>query len=179
MNDAGVGTRLTEAVSLFVAAVDEIPSEAWDLPSNLEGWSIGDLVAHTTGSVAKLVTLVQGGEIAPGPSDPSDWKSDDPAAQVRELAARLHDALAAADLDALQPALEVPVVGLSIHTWDIYRSQQQSLELPADLLEFCRQVADSVPEDTLRRPGGFGPAQPVAEDATPTARLMAYFGRPV
>jgi uncharacterized protein (TIGR03086 family) len=179
MNGAGVAARLTEAVSLFVAAVDEIPSEAWDLPSNLEGWSIGDLVAHTTGSVAKLVTLVQGGEIAPGPSDPRDWKSDDPAAQVRELAARLHDALAVADLDALQSALEFPVVGLSIHTWDIYRSQHRALELPDGLLGFCRQVAESVPEDTLRRPGGFGPAQPVAEDATPTARLMAYFGRPV
>jgi uncharacterized protein (TIGR03086 family) len=179
MNGAGVAARLTEAVSLFVAAVDEIPSEAGDLPSNLEGWSIGDLVAHTTGSVAKLVTLVQGGEIAPGPSDPRDWKSDDPAAQVRELAARLHDALAVADLDALQSALEFPVVGLSIHTWDIYRSQHRALELPDGLLGFCRQVAESVPEDTLRRPGGFGPAQPVAEDATPTARLMAYFGRPV
>lgn len=179
MNSADVAARLTEAVGVFVAAVDEIPSEAWDLPSNLEGWSIGDLVAHTTGSVAKLVTLVEGGEVAPGPADPSDWKSDDPAAQVRELAARLHDALAAADLDALQSALEFPVVGLSIHTWDVYRSQHRSFELPEDLLEFCRQAAESVPEDTLRRPGGFGPAQAVPDGATPTARLMAYFGRPV
>jgi hypothetical protein len=36
-----------------------------------------------------------------------------------------------------------------------------------------------VPEDKLRRPGGFGPAKPVSEDATPTTRLMAYFGRSV
>jgi hypothetical protein len=47
------------------------------------------------------------------------------------------------------------------------------------LFGFCRQVAESVPDDELRRPGLFGPAQPVPEDATPTARLMAYFGRPV
>jgi Mycothiol maleylpyruvate isomerase N-terminal domain len=87
MNDAGVGTRATEAMGLFIDAVEQIPSAAWDQPSNLEGWSIRDLV--------------------------------------------------------------------------------------------CRQVAESVPEDELRRPGLFGPAQPVPEDATPTARLMAYFGRPV
>ena len=79
-----------------------------------------------------------------------------------------------------QPALDdFPIVGLSIHTWDVYRSQHRPVELPEALLEFCRQLAESVPEDTLRRPGGFGPAQPVPEGATPTARLMAYFGRPV
>jgi uncharacterized protein (TIGR03086 family) len=71
-----------------------------------------------------------------------------------------------------------PIVGLTIHTWDVYRSHRP-LELPEDLFGFCRQVAESVPEDELRQPGLFGPAQPVPEDATPTARLMAYFGRPV
>ena len=70
-----------------------------------------------------------------------------------------------------------PIVGLSIHTWDVYRSQNRPVELPEALLVFCEQV--SVPEETLRRPGGFGPAQPVPEGASATARLMAYFGRPV
>jgi hypothetical protein len=51
--------------------------------------------------------------------------------------------------------------------------------VPADLLAFCRQEVESVPEEDLRRPGLFGPAQPVPDDATPTDRLMAYAGRPV
>jgi uncharacterized protein (TIGR03086 family) len=179
MSDAGVGTRATEAVGLFIEAVDQIPAAAWDQPSNLEGWSIRDLVAHTTGTAAKIVTLVEGGQVWEGPSEPDDWKSEDPAAQLHELIVRLNDALAGADLDALREALTVPIVGLTIHTWDVYRSQDRPLELPEDLFGFCRQVAESVPEDELRRPGLFGPAQPVPEDATPTARLMAYFGRPV
>ena len=179
MNDAGVGTRATEAMGLFIDAVEQIPSAAWDQPSNLEGWSIRDLVAHTTGTAAKIVTLVEGGEVWEGPSEPDDWKSDDPAGQLRELAARLHGALVKADLEALREALASPICGLAIHVWDVYRSQDRALELPDGLLRFCRQVAEAVPEDKLRRPGGFGPAQPVAEDATPTARLMAYFGRPV
>jgi uncharacterized protein (TIGR03083 family) len=79
MNDAGVGTPATEAVDLFIEAVDQIPSAAWDPQSNLEGWSIRDLVAHTTGTAAKIVTLVEGGEVWEGPSEPDDWKSDDPA----------------------------------------------------------------------------------------------------
>jgi uncharacterized protein (TIGR03086 family) len=178
MSDAAVGAMATEAVGLFVEAVDEIPSAAWDQPSNLEGWSIRDLVAHTTGTTAKIVALVEGAEVREGPSEPDDWKSDDPAGQLRELAARLHDALAKADLDALHQAL-TPIVGLTIHTWDVYRSQGRPLELPEDLFGFCRQAAESVPEDQLRRPGLFGPAQPVPDDATPTDRLMAYFGRSV
>ncbi len=179
MNDAGVGARLTEAISFLIDAVEEIPSPSWDLPSNLDGWSIRDLVGHVTGSVAKILTLVEGGEVAQGPADPDDCRSDDPAEQLRELAARLQNALADADVDALQPALEFPVVGLAIHGWDVYRSQNRLVELPGELLKFCGQVAESVPEDKLRRPGGFGPAQPVPGGATATARLMAYFGRPV
>ena len=189
MSDAGIGTRATEAMGLFIEAVNQIPSAAWDQPSNLEGWTIRDLVAHTTGTAAKIVTLVEGGEVREGPSDPDDWKSEDPAAQLRELGIRLQYALASADLEATRPspegdvplrqALVSPICGLAIHIWDVYRSQDRLFELPEALLGFCRQVAQSVPEDTLRRPGGFGPAQPVPEDATPTAQLMAYFGRPV
>src|SRR5271165_50296 len=179
MSNTAVGARATEAMGLFVEAVDQIPSASWDLPSNLEGWSIRDLVAHTTGTAAKIVALVEGAKAWEGSSEPDDWKSDDPAGQLRGLAARLHDALAEADLDALTQALTFPIVGLTIHNWDVYRSQHRPLELPEDLFSFCRQAADSVPEDELRRPGLFGPAQSVPEDATPTDRLMAYFGRPV
>jgi uncharacterized protein (TIGR03086 family) len=179
MNTADVGALATEAVDFFIEAVEQIPSQSWDLPSNLEGWSIGDLVAHTTGTVTKIVTLVEGGQPKPGPADPDDYRSDDPAAQLRELARRLHDALPGADLAALRPALTAPTVGLSIHTWDVYRSQHRPVELPDALLAFGEQVAESTPEATLRQPGAYGPAQPVPEDATPTARLIAFLGRPV
>ena len=183
MND-DVAARASEAMGFLVDAVEQIPSESWDQPSNLDGWSIRDLVVHTTGSAAKLVTLAAGGEAGQGPSEP-----DDPVAQLRDLAVRLKEALAGADLNAmrsspqdevpLHQALRFPIFGLTIHGWDVYRSQHRPVELPEDLLAFCRQVVQSVPEDELRRPGLFGPAQPVPEDATPTARLMAYVGRSV
>jgi uncharacterized protein (TIGR03086 family) len=178
-NEVNVGALATEAVDFFVETVEQIPSQSWDLPSSLEGWSIGDLVAHTTGTVAKIVTLVEGGQPKPGPADPDDWRSEDPAAQLRELAGRLHDAIPSADVVALRQALTAPTVGLSIHTWDVYRSQHRPVELPAALLAFGEQLAKSTPEETLRQPGAYGPAQPAPEDATPTARLMAFFGRPV
>ncbi|MFZ1162355.1 maleylpyruvate isomerase family mycothiol-dependent enzyme [Mycobacterium sp.] len=159
MND--IGASAIEAMDFLVGAVQQIPEESWDQPSNLDGWSIRDLVTHTTGSAAKLVALAEGG---------TPEATDD----LQQLAGRLKDALAKADPDT---ALSFPIVGLTIHAWDIYRSQHQPVEVPDDLLAFCRQVIDTVPEDELRRPGLFGPAQPAPEDATPTARFMAYVGR--
>jgi uncharacterized protein (TIGR03086 family) len=191
MNDAAsqVGMMATQAMGLLIEAVEQIPPESWDKPSNLEGWSMRDMVGHATGSAAKIVTLVEDGDVWEGPSQPADWKCEDPAARLRELAARLQDALPRADLDAMRAspegevplhrALTYPVSDLALHSWDVYRSQDRLVELPEGLLAFCRELVESVPQDMLRRPGGFGPAQPVPEDATPTARLMAYLGRSV
>jgi Mycothiol maleylpyruvate isomerase N-terminal domain len=158
MND--IAARAIEAMDFLVDAVAQIPSESWDQPSNLDGWSIRDLVVHTTGTATKLLALA-GGETE---------ATDD----VQQLAARLKDALAKKDPDT---SLSFPIVGLTIHVWDIYESQHRPVEVPADLLAFCRQVVEATPEDELRRPGMFGPAKPAPEDATPTARFMAYVGR--
>ena len=76
-----IAARAIEAMDFLVDAVQQIPSESWDQPSNLDGWSIRDLVVHTTGSAAKLVALA-GGQT----SEPTD--------DLQQLAARLKDALA-------------------------------------------------------------------------------------
>ncbi|MFZ1176020.1 MAG: TIGR03086 family protein, partial [Mycobacterium sp.] len=79
----------------------------------------------------------------------------------------------------LHRALTYPVSDLALHSWDVHCSQGWLIELPEDLLALCRGLVESVPEDMLRRPGGFGPAQSAPADSTPTARLMAYLGRSV
>lgn len=191
MSDATtrIGLMATAAMDLVTAAVERIPPASWDQPSILEGWSIRDLVGHITGSATKIVTLVEGGELWLAPSQPADWTCDDPAARLRELAVRLHVALPGTDLNAtraspegevpLHRALTFPVSDLALHTWDLYHSRGQLVELPEELLTFCRELVESLPGDLLRRPGGFGPAQPAPADATPTTLLMAQLGRSV
>ncbi|OBG84261.1 TIGR03086 family protein [Mycobacterium sp. E3298] len=191
MNDTNsrIGVLATEAIDLLIAAVDQVSPERWDQSSNLEGWSLRELVGHVTGSAAKVVTLVEDGELWDRPSQPADWICDDPSQRLRELAARLRAGLPGADLDGprrspegevpLRRALTYPVSDLAMHAWDIQRSQGRLIELPADLLGLCRGLVESLPEHLLRRPGGFGPAQPAPDDATPTARLMAFLGRSV
>lgn len=178
-----------EAIDLLIDAVERTPPESWDQPSNLEGWSLRELVGHATGSAAKIVTLVENGEIWRGPSQPADWICEDPAARLRELAARLADALPGVDLAGMRPspqgavslprALTFVVADLAIHCWDVHRSQGRLIELSDNLLTLCRRLVESVPEEMLRRPGGFGAALPAPADSTPTAQLMAYLGRSV
>jgi uncharacterized protein (TIGR03083 family) len=158
-----IAARAIEAMDFLIDAVEQIPSESWDQPSNLDGWSIRDLVVHTTGSAAKLVALAEG-------------ETSQPTDDLRQLAVRLKDALVKADPEP-DTSLSFPIVGLTIHGWDVYQSQHQPVEVPEDLLAFCRQVVEAVPEDELRRPGLFGPAKSAPEDATPTGRFMAYVGR--
>jgi uncharacterized protein (TIGR03086 family) len=186
---ARIGTMAADAMGLLIDAVDQIAPETWDRPSNMAGWSVRELVGHVTGSAAKVVTLMEDGQIWDRPSQPSDWVCDDPPARLRELATRLQDALPGADLDAmraspqgqvpLRRALMFPVADLALHSWDVYRSRGRTIELPDDLLALCRGLVESLPEEMLRRPGGFGPAQSAPGDSTPTARLMAFLGRSV
>ncbi|OBI51397.1 TIGR03086 family metal-binding protein [Mycobacterium sp. E796] len=191
MNDARtrIGVLAAEAMDLLIDAVEAIPPESWDMPSNLEGWTVRELVGHATGSAAKIVTLVENGKVWDRPSQPAEWICDNPAARLRELSTRLRDALPGTDLDAtrkspqgdvpLHRALTYPVSDLAMHSWDVYASQGRLIELPGDLLALCRGLVASVPENVLRRPGGFGPARSAPDESTPTARLMAYLGRSV
>lgn len=184
-----IATLAVEAIDLLQDAAAQIPPECWDTPSNLADWSLRDLVAHATGSAAKIVALLAGEDLGSGPSQPVDWMSADPVARLRELAVELRALLPGADLDSLRPspqgdvplrrALAFPVADLALHSWDIHFSQGRQTALPADLLAFSRGLVESVPDEMLRRPGGFGPAQPVPDDATPTVRLMTYLGRAV
>lgn len=178
-----------EAFDLFTASVRQIPAQHWDDPSNLQEWTLRELVGHATGSATRIIVLVEDGELWDGPSEPSDWMYDDPATQLSELGIRLRDALPTADLDALRKspqgevplrrALMFPVADLALHSWDLRHSLGESIELPDDLLALSEGLVQSVPEQLLRRPGAFGPAQPAPADASRTTKLLAFLGRAV
>jgi uncharacterized protein (TIGR03083 family) len=74
MNDASRLGELVEtwrqAIAEFVALVRDVPAEQWDLPTDLEGWSVKDNVAHTAhlesvlaGSPEETVAVEEGGHV--------------------------------------------------------------------------------------------------------------------
>jgi len=54
-----------QAIAEFVALARDIPEEQWDLPTDLEGWSVKDNVAHT----AHLEAVLAGAPEETGPFD--------------------------------------------------------------------------------------------------------------
>lgn len=188
MNEGNSGAVAEQALEFFRDAVGRVPLATWDQPSNLEGWSVRELVGHATGGATKLVTLLEGGQVW-GVSEPADWIVPDPAGRLAELGERLPAALSGVDWHAPRPspqgevplrqAVRFPIADLALHGWDLHRCCGRQVKLPAPLLEFSRALVDSAPEHLLRRPGAFGPARPAPNDADPTTRLMAYLGRDV
>ena len=74
--------------------------------------------------------------------------------------------------------LKIRLYDLLAHGWDLAQATDQPADLPDDLAEqslaFARtQLAAQA------RPGRFGPAQMVAEQAPAIERLVAFLGRPV
>lgn len=125
---------------------------------------------------------------ASGPVPLPDGR-DDPVAAVRGTAARLlavrtaagghgQAAVAIGGRELAAQALErAGALEVAVHGWDIARSTGLPRPVPtalaAELLEAARE---SIPAAEMRLPL-FGPPVPVAADAGPSDRLVAFLGR--
>ncbi len=58
--DHSIGDLAVVTLDMFIDAAATIGPQDWDKPSNLDGWTLRDLVGHATGCAA------------PAPSDPSN-----------------------------------------------------------------------------------------------------------
>ena len=63
-----------------------------------------------------------------------------------------------------------------MHRWDLARATDQDETL--DPLRCTRMLESMLPiDEALRASGHYGPRVEVADDADPTAKLMAFLGR--
>ena len=72
--------------------------------------------------------------------------------------------------------LQMLTLDLSVHSWDLTRSQGADAPLDDEL---CRQLHDAFAlyTDLMARDGAFAPPVPVGAHASPVARLVALCGR--
>jgi len=70
---AGLVETWRSAIDAFVALAREIPADQWDLPTDLDGWSVKDNVAHT----AHLEAVLAGA--------PEETVAVDPAPHIKDL----------------------------------------------------------------------------------------------
>jgi uncharacterized protein (TIGR03086 family) len=186
-----VGPSLVEHLGRAFTAVGELITsvrpEQWSAPTPCTDWTVRRLVDHLIG-MNRVFTALLAGE-APPPRPAADHVERDPTGAYRDSAARLlaeferPGALERAYRGPLGAAtgaerLQIRLYDLLAHGWDLARATGQPVELPDDVAEQSLTfVRVQLAEDA--RPGRFGPAQPVADDAPAIERLAAFLGRPV
>lgn len=168
----------------FGDLVAATPPARWDDPSPVEGWTARDVVGHLIGWLPPL--LEGGAGIALGPFPAVE---DDPVAAWRAFSTAVQELLddpASAGKVLSNPHTgEVPVPqavaqfftnDVFQHTWDLARATGQDHGLDP---RRCRDLLSGMEpiEELLRGSGHYGPRVPVAEDADPATKLMAFTGR--
>ena len=169
------GSDQVEQLARSLAAVGEllkkIRPDQWSAPTPCPDWTVRRLADE------------------PPPRRNADHTDDDPVGAYRDSAATLQAAFERpgvlertyrGPLGAATGAerLQIRLYDLLAHGWDLALATGQPVELPDDVaersLEFVRR---QLTEDA--RPGRFGPARLVADDAPAIERLVAFLGRPV
>ena len=182
-----ISERYRRVSDQFVERVKAVPDDAWANPAPPEGWDARDVVRH-------LVDWLPGFfgqwpiEVRRAPSVDDDplgaWLAVDDA-----LRAGLDDPAIAGDVREAGPvgpmsyeaALDmIATPDVLAHTWDLARAT--GLDETLDPGEVARQVAgmEAMPpeiEQGMRASGHYGPRVPVADDADPQTRMVAFLGR--
>lgn len=175
------------ALDQLITSVEFAVDGELDAPSNLAGWSVGDVIAHVTGSVHKLAGQLAGEDVARQHSAPEDWRSEDPVAALRAEGQRVLSLLPDAPLDEMRQspmgeaplriALQFPLVDVIVHAWDIQHSIGRELELPPELLATARALTDKMDARGAGPVPGFDAPAPPVEGDSPTQLLVKRLGR--
>ncbi|WP_110182931.1 maleylpyruvate isomerase family mycothiol-dependent enzyme [Nocardioides solisilvae] len=156
----------------------------WSAPAPVEGWTALDVVDH-------LVTWLPG--FLAGGTD-RGWQAGPPVAEDPVAAWEAHVAGVQGLLDDPEAAASpfrhphVPPQDLAsaltrfwtadvfMHSWDLARATGQDDTLDAEECAATLAGMEAM-EDVIRSSGQFGERQPVADDAGPQDRLVAFIGR--
>jgi uncharacterized protein (TIGR03086 family) len=167
--------------------ISNIRADQWSAPTPCTDWTARQVVNHLIGMNRVFVALLA--DEPPPPRPPAGHAEADPVAAFRQSAAALRDAFGRAGVLEREyhgplgtasgaDRLQIRLYDLLAHGWDLAQAIGQPAGLPGDLAEQSLAFARSQVTDQAR-PGRFGPAKIVAEEAPAIERLVAFLGRPV
>ena len=170
---ASVGDTWNTVAAKWTELHGQIGDTDWDKPSTCEGWNVRDVVDHAN-SWQVIGGNTLGAEIAEG----ADWSSIQPA-----MAAALADP---SNLEGKaegfggmpkQGVAGMVIGDLLVHCWDVARSLGLDETLPEDAVTSTLMGLQRMPDEVLRSDKMFGPAIPVADDASAQDKLLGFVGR--
>jgi uncharacterized protein (TIGR03086 family) len=179
--------QLGRAFDAVAGLISNIRADQWSAPTPCTDWTVRRMVSHLTGTNRVFAALLA--DQPPPPRPPADHVEDDPVGAYRDSAATLvaafgrpgvlertyHGPLGTA---TGAERLQIRLYDLLAHGWDLAQATGQPAGLPDDLAEQSLAFARTQLTGQAR-PGRFGPAQAVAEQAPAIERLVAFLGRPV
>jgi uncharacterized protein (TIGR03086 family) len=180
---------LTRAQNATAALLAEFDTSDWERPSPCAGWDVEAVVRHLVVGERHFAESLRGtaGDAAELTAQVGEVPNADLPAAYAESAARLREALGAADPSATYPTGLGPVppavvqqlrtVEAVVHGWDAGRGVGRLLHVDDDVAE---RAVDSSRELLAQLPperSPFAPSVPVPAEAKPVDRLVALLGR--
>lgn len=176
----GPAQRHAQDAAHFTALVESAADEDWARPSPVAEWTALDVVKHL---IEWSRGFLKGAGIELEPLD----AEADPAAAWRRHASEIQSILD----DPAGRVLANPHTGdkpvdeaidqfytndVWMHSWDLAKALGREPDLGQ---ERCRAALEAMKpiERMLRDSGQYGPAVPVADDASPQDKLAAFIGR--
>jgi uncharacterized protein (TIGR03086 family) len=179
-----VSDRYATIAAGFTARVAGVPPDRWASPSPCPGWTARDVVAHVINGHHRVLAMLSKSQppvVAAGDDVAARW----PAATEAMLAAvsdRQQSPRVIGTMFGDMPfewlVNRLVCTDTLIHTWDLARATGQDERLEATAVTAVMELLTPF-DETIRRPGGFGPKIEPAPDADAQTRLLNFCGRAV
>ncbi len=179
---------LSRAGDGFAQRLALVRPDQWAAPTPCAEWDVRALVNHVVGANRRYTMLLHGataGEV--DATRTADHLGDDPVASFVATAAELNAAFrepGAMARTAHHPAgertgaqlLEMRVLDVAVHTWDLARAIGADESLDPDVIAFALTLQDTF--EAGRERGSFAPPPgKTPADFSAQARLLHLFGR--
>jgi uncharacterized protein (TIGR03086 family) len=148
-----------------------------DAATPCDDWALRTLLDHMLETQRYFVSSARGEDASPPGATPPATLSDDPAADFEHIRREVIQAFGDDGvIDKTGPALGIAFSDMLLHGWDVARATRQDATMPDGLAGPAYQLIHGKFTDD-QRVGVFKPERPIADDAPPQARLLAYTGR--
>jgi uncharacterized protein (TIGR03086 family) len=138
---------------------------------------VRDLLNHMLETQRYFTSAARGEDASPPGATPPAVLSDDPVRDFEQGRAELLEAFGQEGaIEKTGPSLGIAFADQLLHGWDLARATDQDTTMPAGLPEAAYEAIHGKFTEEQRK-GVFAPEIPVADDATPQERLLAYTGR--
>jgi uncharacterized protein (TIGR03086 family) len=148
-----------------------------DARTPCDEWNVRTLLNHMLDTQRYFLSNARGEEAPPPAATPPQVLSDDPVSDFNRTRSEMLAAYGEPGIiEKTGPSLGIAFSDQLLHGWDLALAAGQDAAMPVGLAEAAYQMIYGRFTDEQRK-GVFKPAIPVADDASPQERLLAYTGR--